>query len=318
MALFNSSNLHGIIPPIVSPLHAHGSIDTPALGRLMDHLVVGGCSGAFALGTTGEGVGLSYKKRQQLIEASAESLAGRIPLLVGVTDTCLEEAIDLAEFSADAGASAVVVAPPYYLPIDQSQLTRYFLMLAESVRIPVVLYNMPSCCKTVIEASTLLTLADHPNVVGLKDSSGDIAYFRRMVGLLEGRDFPVMIGPEHLLWTALRAGGTGGVNGGALMWPQLYSTLCNAHVAGNRELAAACDAMIQKVNQCVYKERGGRRMTTEAIKVVLEAKGICQRWVAPPLETISESAGLELLESVALLESELQGLVRIDRQFAAT
>ncbi len=256
---FQAAQLRGIIPPIVSPLNADGSLDRPGLKRLVDHIIEGGVHAIFALGTTGEGVCLSYKKRQELVETAAEAIDGRVPLLVGVTDTCLEEATDFASFSADSGASAVVVAPPYYLPIDQIQLRHFYRQLADASELPVILYNMPSCVKMSLEAPTVLELIQHPNIIGMKDSGGDIAYFRNLIGLLDGKNFPLIVGPENLLWSALRSGGMGGVHGGANMWPRLYTRLYEAHCAGNRDLAAACDAMIQRVcQQCISREVADR------------------------------------------------------------
>jgi 4-hydroxy-tetrahydrodipicolinate synthase len=263
------------------------------------------------LGTTGEGVALSYAKRRQLIEIAAETIEGKMPIYVGVTDTSFEEALDLTEFAFHAGASAVVAAPTYYLPIEQALIQRYFTMLADRAALPLVLYNMPSCTKSIIEPTTVLALSRHPNILGMKDSGGDVAYFRRIVSLLSDVNFPILVGPEHLLWSTLRSGGTGGVCGGAQMWPRLYTLLVEAHENGDRSVAATCDAFIQRISQVVYRERAGRRVTTEAIKVVLESKGICQRWVAPPLEALSDSEAESLLAVVHAVEADLSGLVEV-------
>jgi 2-dehydro-3-deoxy-D-pentonate aldolase len=310
-ARLQKSQLRGVIPPLVSPLNADGSVDIAGFQRLIEHVLQGGVAGVFVLGTTGEGVGISYSKRRQLVEAAAETIEGRVPLYVGITDTCLEEAIDLTDFSFHCGANSVVAAAPYYLPIDQHLTQRYFSLLADASQLPVVLYNMPSCVKAIIEPATVLALSQHENILGMKDSGGDVAYFRRIISLLAECDFPVLVGPEHLLWSTLRSGGTGGVCGGSQMWPRLYSLLVEAHEQGDRTVAATCDAYIQKVSQCVYKERAGRRVTTEAIKVILESKGICQRWVAPPLEPMCDADADNLLRAVQAVEADLSGLVEV-------
>ena len=112
-ARLQKSQLRGVIPPLVSPLNADGSVDIAGFQRLIEHVLQGGVAGVFVLGTTGEGVGISYSKRRQLVEAAAETIEGRVPLYVGITDTCLEEAIDLADFSFHCGANSVVAAAPY-------------------------------------------------------------------------------------------------------------------------------------------------------------------------------------------------------------
>jgi 4-hydroxy-tetrahydrodipicolinate synthase len=310
MALqFTSSDLHGIIPPIVTPLQADGGIDCRAAPGLLAPMIEAGVRGVFVLGTTGEALSLGHQKRRQLVEVVAEQLEGQVPMVVGVTDTSLEESIELAGFAHAAGAAAVVAAPPFYVPIDQVALSRYYLMLAESIRLPLILYNMPSHTKMSIEAKTVLELSSHDNIIGMKDSGGDIAYFRRLVALLQGRDFPLLVGPEHLLWTALRAGGTGGVCGGANLCPGLHTALVRAHEQGQCELAAACDAMIQKLCQIVFRSRGGRSPVTEAIKSILESRDQCTRCVAPPMEALTEELSRSLVQDWNAWEPELSAFL---------
>src|SRR5512135_1877052 len=108
--------LTGIIPPMITPLRDRDELDVAGLEPLLEHILSGGVAGLFILGTTGEGPSLAYRLRQQLIECVAECVAGRVPLLVGITDTAFDESVALAEFAADAGAQAVVLAAPCYYP----------------------------------------------------------------------------------------------------------------------------------------------------------------------------------------------------------
>ena len=120
--------LSGIIPPLVTPLTARDELDHNGLARLLDHVMDGGVSGVFILGTTGEAPSLSYRLRRELISTVARHVNGRIPVLVGVTDTAFVESVDLAKHACDAGADAVVLTTPYYFPAGQTELTSYCLL----------------------------------------------------------------------------------------------------------------------------------------------------------------------------------------------
>src|SRR6186713_1326422 len=131
-----SRPLRGIVPPVVTPLADRDRLDRAAFSRLIERMFDGGVAGLFVLGTTGEAPALDYRLRYELVEAAAEIIAGRVPLLVGVTDPSLTESLDLAKPSAGCGAAAIVAAPPYYFPLQQRDLVRYFALLAEESPLP--------------------------------------------------------------------------------------------------------------------------------------------------------------------------------------
>src|SRR4051812_8767861 len=120
-----SGRFSGIIPPLVTPLCDRDRLDHGGLERLVEHVVGGGVSGVFILGTTGEAPSLGYRLRRELIERVCRLTAGRVPVLVGITDTAFVESVDLARSAADAGAAAVVLSTPYYFPVGQTELTAY-------------------------------------------------------------------------------------------------------------------------------------------------------------------------------------------------
>src|SRR3954465_14755813 len=109
-----SSKLRGVVPPMVTPLRERDKLDHAGLERLIEHILAGGVHGLFVLGTTGEAPNLGYRLRRELIERTCKLVRGRVPVLVGVTDTAFVESVGLAQHSADCGADAVVLAPPYY------------------------------------------------------------------------------------------------------------------------------------------------------------------------------------------------------------
>ena len=198
----------GIVPPLVTPLTARDTLDEDGLQRLVERVIGGGVSGVFILGTTGEAPSLSYRLRKEVICHVCRVVAGRVPVLVGITDTAFVESIDMAAAADEAGASAVVLATPYYFPAGQTELISYVEHIAREVPLPLMLYNMPSLTKVWFEIDTLRRLSGITTIVGVKDSSGDLDYFARLVGLREQRgDWSIMMGPENLLVDALRLGG---------------------------------------------------------------------------------------------------------------
>src|SRR5258707_14210325 len=139
--------LTGIIPPMVTPLRGRDKLDIAGLERLIEHILAGGVSGLFLLGTTGEGPSLSYRLRRELVERTCRQVNNRVAVLVGITDTAFVESVHLARHAAAAGAQAVVVAPPYYLPEGQPELQEYLGHLVPELPLPRFLYKMPARMK---------------------------------------------------------------------------------------------------------------------------------------------------------------------------
>src|SRR5689334_20650266 len=225
----------GIIPPMITPLRDRDALDLDGLERLVEHLIAGGVHGIFALGTTGEAPSLSHRVRHELVSQTLRIARRRVPVLVGITDTSFTESIELARVCADAGAAAVVTAPPYYFPAGQPELCEYLDDLAAELPLPLFLYNMPSMTKVVIELSTVQHAMQNPKVIGIKDSSGDMIHLHRLVELARQRPetWNVLIGPEELTAEAVLLGAHGGINGGANVHPRLYVQLYDAALAGD-------------------------------------------------------------------------------------
>jgi 4-hydroxy-tetrahydrodipicolinate synthase len=184
----------GVIPPLVTPLSDRDTLDEAGLERLIEHVLAGGVHGLFILGTTGEAPSLSYRLRCELIGRVCELAAGRVPVLVGITDTAFVESVYLANIAADAGADAVVLSTPYYFPAGQTELIGYVERITKELPLPVMLYNMPSLTKVWFEWETLRQLADLENIAGVKDSGGDFEYFKKLLLLKEQRpDWSIMM-----------------------------------------------------------------------------------------------------------------------------
>lgn len=281
--------LRGIVPPMVTPLSARDALDVPGLERLIEHILAGGVSGLFILGTTGEGPSLGYALRRELIQRTCRQVNGRVPVLVGITDTAFIESVNLARWSADSGADAVVLAPPYYLPEAQPELQEYLDHLVPELPLPLFLYNMPSLTKVSFELETVRRAMDNPRIIGLKDSSGNMTYFHRAVGLLARRpDWTILIGPEEMLPDAVIAGGHGGVNGGANFHPSLYVALYAAAVAGDVPRIRRIHAEVMRISDQLYHVGRHPSAIIKGIKCALSLLGVCDDFMAEPFHRFRE------------------------------
>lgn len=280
--------IHGIVPPLVTPLLAVDQLDQTGLERLIQRQVEAGVDGLFVLGTTGEGPSLSGKLQREVIHTSCK-LAGGTPIYVGITDTSLVESIALAGYAADQGAKAVVAAPPFYFPAGQTELRHWFKLLANSVPLPLILYNMPSCVKLDIEADSICDLLQHPNIVGLKDSSGNLDYLRRAVEIGRQREgWPVLVGPEALLIDAMAQGAVGGVTGGANLCPHLFAELLKAIRSANRAEMDRLQPIVLELQQLYQFGKYGSSYL-KGLKCALELIGICSGLLAAPFDSFKES-----------------------------
>jgi 4-hydroxy-tetrahydrodipicolinate synthase len=271
---------------MVTPLSDQNSIDRGGLERLIEHLIAGGVHGLFILGTTGEGPGLSYVLRRELIERTCAQVAGRVPVLVGITDTSYEESCALAAHAKRSGADAVVTAPPYYFAVSQSDLFRLVERLCGQLELPLYLYNMPSLTKARFEPETVLRMAELPNVWGLKDSSGDLAYVRSIVTPMRNRpEFTVLVGPEDLLLESISLGAHGGVCGGANLFPRLFVSLYEAAREGDAEKATLLQQKVNGIGELLYGIGEAESSYLRGLKLGLELLGICKSTLTLPFDS---------------------------------
>jgi 4-hydroxy-tetrahydrodipicolinate synthase len=301
--------LTGIIPPMVTPLLNRDELDVAGLERLVERILDGGVSGLFILGTTGEGPSLGYRLRRELVERVCRQVKNRVPVLVGITDTAFVESVNVARHAADAGADAVVAAPPYYLPEAQPELREYLDHLVPELPLPLYLYNMPALTKVTYELETVRHAMDLPGVVGLKDSSGNLNYFKRAAGLLKQRpDWSLLMGPEELLLESIAAGGLGGVSGGANLFPKLYVKLVQAARAGDVARASELQAQVLRVSNSLYHIGRHSSSIIKGIKCVLACLGVCNDFMAEPFHRFRAEERALVEGRLKEIEAELAGL----------
>jgi len=303
---FNEENrrtkFHGIIPPLVTPLIHRDQLDIDGTKKLLSHVIKGGVHGIFILGTTGEAPSLSYRLRRDFIRLVCEEVRQTIPVLVGITDTSIVESLALAEVAKDAGADATVLTTPYYFPAGQTELIQYVESVVADAPLPLMLYNMPSMTKVWFDVETLSKLTNQAKIVGIKDSSGDMDYFKEILKLKKLRpDWSILIGPEHLTSQAIALGGNGGVNGGANIFPELFAAMYQAAITADSAQLTILNQQIQELQQ-IYSVGKYASRFIKATKSSLSILGICSDQLAPPFNHFLEPER----EAVASILDQIQ------------
>lgn len=277
-------DLHGIVPPVVTPLNADESLDEAGLERQLSRLVDAGVHGMFFLGSTGEEPSLRDAERARAIAVAARVLNGRIPLIVGTMASSTARAIDNIRTAERQGADAVAVTPPHYYPSGGAdEQIAHYRACAAATELPVIIYNIPSTTKVNMAAETMARIADIPNVIGLKDSSADFLHFLRILAAMKGRpDIRCLIGSPALTGAAILYGGNGGVPGVSNVDPQTMLDVYAAATAGDvvrlRELQPRVHALV-KISSF------GQNIV--CLKTALELMGICAAHCTAPMQPLS-------------------------------
>ena len=296
--------LRGIVPPMVTPLAGPQALDVAGLERLVEHVLGGGVHGLFVLGTTGEAAALDDNVRRELILRTCQLVAGRVPVLVGVTDTRVTESVSLANFAAQCGASAVVVSAPFYMPLEQQELVAYVKGIVSNQPLPCYLYNIPALTKTAYEPATVVRLAELPGVVGMKDSSGDLSYLLRLRQSVQRKDWSFFVGTELQLAEAVRNGIHGCVGGGANLDPSLLVGLYDAAARGDDDDRVAALQRRLALLDRIYRVAPGPSAIVRGLKCALRCLSICNDQMGEPLRacTPTEREAIEgFLEQLGVL-----------------
>lgn len=298
----------GIITPMITPLIDRMTLDVEGQKKMLDHLINGGVSGVFLMGTTGEGPSLSYRMRRELIKLTCDYVAGRVPVFVSITDTCIEEALELAKFSKECGASYIVSALPYYLGLTQDEMVKFYTTLADNVELPMFLYNIPSQTKLMMSVNTVKKLAAHPNIIGMKDSSGNGTYFNTLLAEVKAAypDFTILVGPDEMLVSTMALGGNGGVNSGSNLFPQLFSELFKAIKADDKERIAKLQKIVMKVSTDVYSVDTSSVSFLKGLKAALYLEGFITDAMCEPLVKADEAVFAAIKKNLVAIKQLLK------------
>src|SRR5438105_3874043 len=294
--MFALDRVSGVLVALATPLNRDGSVDEPSITRLVEHVLAGGVHGLLPLGSTGEGAALDEAARRRVLSAVVEAGAGRVPVICGVALASVVSVRTEIESAARLGADAVLVAPPFYYPMDQASVLAFYRRIADAP-VPILVYNIPQFTKVVVEPATIATLAAEGAVKGVKDSSRDFEYFEGVCIATRAVDgFRVFTGSDSMLVASLAAGGSGTICGAANIAPEWVVRVYDDYARGD---LAAARAGQDKVYQLVMALRGD--VFPSAIKAALHMLDICEPWPAPPATRLDERLESRLRDRLAEL-----------------
>ena len=274
--------LTGSLVAIITPMREDGSVHYEQFQRLIDWHVANGTDAIVAVGTTGESTTLSVPEKIEVIEAAIRFADGRIPVIAGTGVNSTSEAIELSRAAVGSGAYATLSVVPYYNKPPQEGIYRHFAAIAEAADIPMIVYNVPGRTVVNMNNDTVLRLAEIPNIIGIKEASGDIG---RMVELLNRvpEDFAVYSGDDPTGMAAMLCGAHGVITVAGNVAPKLFADMCRAALVGNLAEARALNAKLVPLYQEMFCEP-----SPAAPKWALEKLGLCSRAVRLPMVSLSE------------------------------
>lgn len=226
----------GSFVALVTPFKDDESLDEAKLKELIEFQIDGGTHGIVPCGTTGESPSLSEEEHDRVIEITVDTVNGRVPIIAGTGSNSTARTLRATEHAKAAGADAALIVTPYYNKPNQQGLYAHYMKIAESVDIPIIIYNVPGRCGTDILSDTVAQLAEHPNIVGLKEATGELKRASEVVSMCPD-DFVVLSGDDINTLPILSVGGKGVISVVANVDPADIAETCNAFKAGNIELA---------------------------------------------------------------------------------
>jgi 4-hydroxy-tetrahydrodipicolinate synthase len=239
--------IRGIIPPVATPMHANEDLDLPRLKWFLDHLITNGVHGIFVLGTNSEFYALDENEKQQVIATAVEHVRGRVPVYAGTGAETTREAIRLTKMAEKEGVHGVSVITPYFVIPNQQEIYDHYRRIAEATRLPVTLYNNPATCGGVkIDVETVARLAEIPNILGVKDSSGDLQNTIEFIRVVPER-FSVLMGRDTLIYPAMIFGAKGAVPATCNIAPKILVDIYESFMRGDHAASLAAQRKLSPV-----------------------------------------------------------------------
>ena len=300
--------LRGLMPAMVTPFDERGEVDLAATEAVVELFLEAGVDGISPLGSTGEFSHLTGEERKRFAEEVTRIVAGRVPLVIGVGAPGTREAVELARHAESVGADSVLVVSPFYWKASEEGLFRHFAAVAESVEIPVVIYNLPMLTGIDLSPSLIARLAaEYPNIIGLKDT---VTEYNHVVSVLREirpvrDDFSVLIGWEDLILPSLLAGVDGSICAFANVAPELFVNLVEAARTGDLAKATRLHRrVLSLLTLGAYSDP-----PIGAIKLAMKKLGvpISPTVRGPALPATDEQSIEAVLKDVGLLETSKAG-----------
>ncbi|MDP4186451.1 MAG: dihydrodipicolinate synthase family protein [Bacteroidota bacterium] len=277
----------GAIIPMVTPINEDLTVDVESTARILDTFMEASVS-PFVLGTTGESLSLSTGQKTLLVQTTINHINHRVSVYAGISGNCLAESIEQANQFAGYGVDAVVAHLPFYYPLSDNQIIRYFLQLADNIKCPLIIYNMPGTTHLSIPIEIIDQLSFHPNIAGVKDSEKGLERLEQSVKLWNKRpDFVYLMGCAVQSAIALHKGADGIVPSLGNFVPQLYGKLYNAILNDDNGTAELLQSQSNEI-ATIYQKDKTLSQSIPALKTMMSAIGLCKPYAMPPMITLSD------------------------------
>lgn len=281
----------GVFPALVTPFR-DGDVDEDAFVRLVERQIAGGVHGLVPVGTTGETSTLSHDEHRRVVELCVKTAAGRVPVVAGAGSNATDEAIELVRHAKTVGADAALVVTPYYNRPSQEGLYAHYAAINEAVQLPVLVYNVPSRTSVDISNETLARLARLPNIVGIKDATGDMARasFQR---LMCGPDWVMLSGDDPTALGYLAHGGHGCISVTANVAPDQCAAFYNDALSGQWKGALYGQDRLVRLHKALFTDA-----SPSPTKFALAHLGLCLEDARLPIVPASETSRTEVLAAM--------------------
>ena len=294
--------IKGVIVPLLTPMNADETINEKELRNQVNHQIESGIHALFPLGTNGEAYILSHEEKEQVLKIVVDEAKGRVPVYGGTGCISTKETIELSLKAKEIGVDVLSIITPSFAAASQDELYEHYKEVAKAVDLPIVLYNIPARTGNALAPATVEKLSKIPNIVGVKDSSGN---FDNMLQYIEKtryrKDFAVLSGNDSLILWCLLAGGRGGIAGCANVFPSTMASIYDTFIAGNLDKAREIQDSIRSFRDC-FKFGNPNTIVKTAVSLLGYPVGKCRK----PFCQVPE-AGIEAIKKV-LEENTAKGM----------
>lgn len=266
----------GIVAAMVTPLNSDESLNEAEIANQVNKKIAAGVDGVFCLGTNGEGYIMNEDEKYRIISAFVKAADGRVPVYAGTGQPGTADTIRLSRKAKELGADVLSVVSPYFAAISQKEISDHYAELAASVDLPIVLYNMPARTGNNIAPETVAKLSAIPNIVGVKDSSGNFDNMKQYIELTDPETFSVLSGNDALILWNLLAGGAGGITAIANIYPETMVSIYRYFIAGDLDAAKIAQDSIRPLRNC-FKFGNPNTVTKMAANIAGNPVGPCRR-----------------------------------------
>lgn len=294
-----AERLQGSLVAIVTPMGADGALDLDAFDRLVDWHIESGTNGIVVVGTTGESATLSTDEHCDLVAHCVKAVNGRVPVIAGTGSNNTQEALYFTRSAKEHGADACLLVTPYYTKPSQEGLYQHFKLIADSVEIPQILYNVPGRTACDLSLDTVKRLAEVPNIVGIKDATGDLQRGLELISSC-GESLAVYSGEDAISLPLMLGGGDGVISVTANVAPALMAEMCTQAIAGNEAAARALDDKLALLHKNLFLEAN-----PIPVKWALQRMGMITPGIRLPLVELNAQFHVQVMDALEQAEIKL-------------